>query len=60
VPSLLAHRAARRAILEQHGLPIEDAAAGGLVARWHAATLAIVRYLASTLAGMFVDASAAA
>jgi predicted DNA-binding WGR domain protein len=61
-----------RAILEEHGLPIEDRAARALVARWHAATLAIVRYLegkgaklldlvdASMLAGMFVDASAAA
>jgi predicted DNA-binding WGR domain protein len=64
--------AIERAILEAHGLPVEDAMARELVVRWHAATVAIVRYLegkgaemfdlvdASTLAGMFVTASAAA
>lgn len=66
-----AEHAVERAILEDHGLPVEDAAARALVARWHAATLAIVRYLeakgaelldlvdASTLAGMFVQAGGA-
>jgi len=61
-----------RAILEAHGLPTEDTTARALVARWHAATTAIVRYLeakgaevldlvdVSTLASMFVTASAAA
>ena len=64
--------ATERAILEAHGLPLEDATARTLVARWHAATSAIVRYLetkrtemldlvdVSTLAGMFVSASSAA
>lgn len=64
--------AIERAILEAHGLPIEDATARSLVSRWYAATTAIVRYLAdtkaealdlvdaSTLAGMFVAASSAA
>jgi len=59
-----------RAILEAHGLPVEDATARKLVARWHAATVRIVHYLeakgaemfdlvdVSTLAGMFVTASA--
>jgi predicted DNA-binding WGR domain protein len=64
--------AIERAILEAHGLPVEDATARKLVARWHAATVGIVRYLeahgaevfdlvdVSTLAGMFVTASAVA
>ena len=60
-----------RAVVEQHGLPLEEATARKLVARWRDATLAIVRYLeakgagvldlvdASTLAGLFVEATAA-
>jgi predicted DNA-binding WGR domain protein len=64
--------AIERAILEAHGLPVEDRAASRLVARWHAATAAILRYLeakgadaldiidVSTLAAMFVSARAAA
>jgi hypothetical protein len=64
--------ATERALLEAHGLPVEDTTARALVARWHAATTAIVRYLeakgaeildlvdVSTLAGMFVSASSAA
>lgn len=67
-----AEHAVERAILEAHGLPVDDTNARTLVARWQAATVAIVRYLeakgaglldlvdASTLAGMFVTASAAA
>jgi predicted DNA-binding WGR domain protein len=60
------------AILEAHGLAVDDARACELVARWHAATLDLARYAsaraggaaldlvdASTLAGMFVDALAA-
>jgi predicted DNA-binding WGR domain protein len=62
--------AVERAILEAHGLPLEDPAGRRLVAQWHAATVAIVRHLeakgaeildlvdASTLASMFVHASA--
>jgi hypothetical protein len=58
-----------RAVVEKHGLPLEDATARKLVARWRDATLAIVRYLeakgagvldlvdASTLAGLFVEAA---
>jgi predicted DNA-binding WGR domain protein len=64
--------ATERAILEAHGLPIEDTTARALVAHWHVAANAIVRYLetkgaevldlvdVSTLAGMFVTASSAA
>lgn len=66
-----AARATECAILEAHGLPVQDPTARTLVARWHAATHAIVQYLqargaevldlvdASTLADMFVSASAA-
>jgi predicted DNA-binding WGR domain protein len=66
-----AAHATERAILESHGLPVEDALARTLIARWHAATTAIVDYLcargaevldlvdASTLADMFVTASSA-
>jgi predicted DNA-binding WGR domain protein len=65
-----ATHATERAILEEHGLSLEDTTARALIARWHAATTAIVGYLhakgaevldlidASMLAGMFVDASA--
>ena len=64
--------AVERAILEAHGLPLEDTRARMLVAKWHAATTAIIRHLeakgaemldlvdVSTLAGMFVTASGAA
>jgi predicted DNA-binding WGR domain protein len=64
-------RATERAIVEAHGLSLGDASAWKLVAQWHAATVAIVRYIeargaavldlvdASTLAGMFVSATAA-
>jgi predicted DNA-binding WGR domain protein len=64
--------AIERAILEAHGLPIEETIARTLVARWHAATTAILSHLeakgtamldlvdVSTLAGMFVTASGAA
>ena len=57
--------------MEAHGLSLGDASAWKLVAQWRAATVAIVRYLeahgaavldlvdASTLAGMFVSATAA-
>ncbi len=63
--------AVERAIVEAHGLPLEDAVARELVSRWHASTVAIVGYLkarggegldlvdASTLAAMFVDVCAA-
>ena len=63
--------AVERAILEAHGLPLEETTARTLVAKWHAATVAILRHLeakgaemldlvdVSTLAGMFVTASAA-
>jgi len=56
-----------RAVVEQHGLPLEEATARKLVARWRDATVAIVQYLeakgagmldlvdASTLAGLFVE-----
>jgi hypothetical protein len=61
--------ATERAILEDHGLRVEDATARALVDRWHAATSALVDYVrvrglavldlvdASTLADMFVSAS---
>jgi predicted DNA-binding WGR domain protein len=64
--------AIERAILEAHGLPVEDGTARTLVTQWHAATAAIIRYVegkgaemldlvdASTLASLFVAASAAA
>lgn len=64
--------AIERAILEAHGLPLEETMARTLVARWHAATVAILRHIeakgaemldlvdVSTLAGMFVTATGAA
>jgi predicted DNA-binding WGR domain protein len=63
--------AIERAIVEEHGLSPQEPAARHLVARWHAATLDLVRYLegkrtealdlvdVSTLAAMFVAATAA-
>jgi predicted DNA-binding WGR domain protein len=66
-----AAHATERAILDAHGLLVEDATAQTLVARWRAATTAIVDYLrargaevldlvdVSTLADMFVSASSA-
>ena len=67
----IVRQATARAIVEAHGLSLEDVSAWKLVAQWHAATVAIVRFLeargaevldlvdASTLAGMFVSATAA-
>jgi len=61
-----------RAVVEQHGLPLEEATARKLVARWRDATLAIAQCLeakgagvldlvdASTLAGLFVEAAVVA
>ncbi len=69
---LPAAHAVERAILEAHGLPVEDMAARTLVSRWHSATVAILRYLeakgtealdlvdASMLAEMFVTVRTAA
>jgi len=64
--------AIERAILEAHGLPLEETMARTLVARWHAATVVILRHIeakgaemldlvdVSSLAGMFVTATGAA
>jgi hypothetical protein len=61
-----------RAILDLHGLPVEDLTARTLVSRWHSATVAILRYLeakgtealdlvdVSMLAEMFVTVRTAA
>lgn len=60
------------ALCEAHGLPLADRGVRGLVARWHAATLDLVRMLGergaetldlvdvSTLAAMYVEAAAVA
>jgi predicted DNA-binding WGR domain protein len=64
--------AVERAILDLHGLPVEDLTARTLVSRWHSATVAILRYLeakgtealdlvdVSMLAEMFVTVRTAA
>jgi len=70
-PSLAARRAIECAITEDHGLSPREPVARHLVARWHAATLDLARYLegrggaaldlvdVSTLAAMFCSATAA-
>jgi predicted DNA-binding WGR domain protein len=54
-----ATHATERAILEEHGLALEDMTARALIARWHAATKAIVGYLQAKGAEILdlVDAS---
>ena len=42
-----------RAVVEAHGLTLEDSIARDIVARWHAATLGIVRYLKAKGTGLF-------
>lgn len=61
--------ATARAIVEAHGLALDDIVAVSLVSRWREATLAIIRYAqtngagvldlvdASTLASLFVEAA---